>query len=181
VATYAGIGSRQTPELVLDLMFHLAGHLARLGWTLRTGGAQGADQAFQRGASEARGLIELYLPWDTYESDALVPLLTPETAILPEPSAAAWELASIYHPIWEKLKQGAQKLHARNCHQVLGLGLNELVDVLICWTPDGSLDGAGGKSGGTGMALRVASANGRPLVINLAIEQHFAYALKLLV
>jgi hypothetical protein len=181
LSVYAGIGSRQTPDHVLTMMSTLGSYLAGLGWTLRTGGAQGADQAFQRGAASARGDIELYLPWDSFEVDVLVPLLTPETVILPEPTHEAWVLASEHHPIWERLKQGAQKLHSRNCHQVLGRDLDKPVDALICWTPDGSVDGAGWKTGGTGMALRIARANGSPLVINLAIEQHFNYALSLLI
>lgn len=174
---YAGIGSRQTPENVLALMRDLAGQFARAGWTLRTGGAEGADQAFQVGAAQARGEIELYLPWDKYEANALVPVLTPETCIWPDPSWEAFSLASQYHPIWERLKQGAQKLHARNCHQVLGYDLDQLVNLIVCWTPDGSIDGSGGKTGGTGMALRIARDNGAPLVLNLAVEAHFNYAL----
>ena len=47
---YAGIGSRETPPTVLDLMGRFASQLSIQGWVLRTGMAGGADQAFYRGA-----------------------------------------------------------------------------------------------------------------------------------
>ena len=46
---YAGIGSRETPPKVLDLMTRLAQTLARDGWHLHSGGAHGADTAFADG------------------------------------------------------------------------------------------------------------------------------------
>lgn len=153
-------------------------HLGKQGWILRTGGAPGADQAFQDGAANADGAIELYLPWESFEAASLAPIITAETWIWREPSPAALELAAQHHPAWERLKQGVRKLHARNCHQILGGELNYRVDVVICWTPDGSLDGRGPDTGGTGMALRVARACGSPLVINLARPEHFDFAMK---
>lgn len=179
--TYAGIGSRRTPEHILTVMGALGVVLGLQGWTLRTGGAPGADQAFQGGAARANGPIELFLPWGTFEEDALAPILTAETWIWRDPSPVALEMASKHHPAWPRLKQGAQKLMARNCHQILGGELNSRVDLVVCYTPDGSLNGQGPDTGGTGMALRVAWAHGKPLVINLAIENHLNYILGILV
>ncbi len=68
-SAYAGIGSRQTPPQLLELMTRAATALASQGWTLRTGMAPGADQAFYRGARE-HGPVELYLPWPGFETDA---------------------------------------------------------------------------------------------------------------
>ena len=39
---YAGIGSRETPEAILRLMYRIGATLARNGFTLRSGGAQEA-------------------------------------------------------------------------------------------------------------------------------------------
>lgn len=66
--SYAGIGSRETPASVLDLMSRIARKLGARGWTLRTGGAEGADLAFYAGAydSAPKGLVELCLPWYKY-------------------------------------------------------------------------------------------------------------------
>ena len=62
--TYAGIGSRRTPDDVLEQMTQLAQELGKLGWTLRSGGADGADRAFQDGAEAVGGRREILLPWD---------------------------------------------------------------------------------------------------------------------
>ena len=130
---YAGIGSRQTPKDVLDLMTRLAKCLAREGWTLRSGGAEGADTAFQNGA-RGEGPSFIYRPHHA----------TP----------AAMELAAKFHPAWERCSEYAQKLHARNGFQVLGPRLDQPSKFVVCWTP-----GASG-SGGTGQAIRVAKAYG---------------------
>ena len=61
---YAGIGSRATPESVLADMTKMATWLARTGWHLASGGAEGADTAFAGGAPA--GQRTLYLPWAGY-------------------------------------------------------------------------------------------------------------------
>ena len=46
---YTGVGSRETPSDILEVMESVGYALASQGWTLRSGGAVGADQAFERG------------------------------------------------------------------------------------------------------------------------------------
>ena len=46
---YTGVGSRETPPEVISVMEDAAFRLAGLGFTLRSGKAEGADAAFQRG------------------------------------------------------------------------------------------------------------------------------------
>ena len=168
---YAGIVARRTPPDVLTLMRQLAAALAGEGAVLRTGGAGGADQAFEAGAEIASGAIELFLPWPGFQER--------RGALLERPSAAAHELARRYHPAWHRLSRGARALQARNSHQVLGADLASPVGRVVCWTPDGSLDGRGPRSGGTGQALRVAAAHGIA-VRNLARPEHRAAALRLI-
>ena len=48
--TYAGIGSRRTPPEILRLMERMALILSGAGYTLNSGGAKGADSAFENGA-----------------------------------------------------------------------------------------------------------------------------------
>lgn len=164
---YAGIGSRRTPPAVCDLMVEVARLLAARGWTLRTGGAEGADTAFLSGAllwEPAR--FELYLPWPGFSDQA--------PATLVRPTLRALEIAAPYHVRWQLLKQSERKLLARNVHQVLGADCNSPVPLVICWTPDGSLDGHGPDSGGTGMALRIAAGEAPGVeVINLARDDHW--------
>jgi hypothetical protein len=160
---YAGIGSRSTPDQVLYLMTRAAAELARQGWTLRSGHAPGADQAFEEGAGEH---AEVYLPWPNFEND--VPILG---RAYRRPSLEAAAIAARYHPGWEHLSRGPRALHACNAHQVLGPDLRTPARFVICWTPDGSLDGRGRDTGGTGQALRIAAAAGIT-VFNLALEDH---------
>lgn len=168
---YAGIGSRRTPTDVLDLMTQLATQLAQNGWVLRTGLATGADQAFHRGATKAGTpmAVEVYLPWGGFEEHALCH--GPEEVVFAEPSAEAHTMAARLHPSWPALGRGPRALHARNCHQILGGSLDRPARFVVCWTPDGSLDGSGSKAGGTGQALRVAREHG-VTVFNLARAEH---------
>lgn len=154
---YAGIGSRETPAAALELMERAAAIFACEGWTLRSGGAQGADQAFERGCDLVGGLKQIFLPWRGFE-DNLSPFY--------EPTREASVIAASFHPRWETLSQGARRLHARNAHQVLGANLREPVEFIICWTPKGS------GSGGTGQALRIARSHNIPVIdLGFAIEK----------
>jgi hypothetical protein len=168
---YAGTGSRETPCDVLELIESIAARLARQGWTLRTGMSPGADQAFYRGARDGCGGVELYLPWPDFEAGARLGGDGEEVHVLPRPSEDAYELAARFHPSWEGLSAGARHLLARDGHQVLGADLATPVKFVVCWTPDGSLDGTGPRAGGTGQALRIAHHDGIG-VLNLARPDH---------
>ena len=61
------------------------------------------------------------------------------------------KLASKFHPAWNKLSQGAKKLIARNGYQVLGKDLNDPVELVVCWTQDGKVQG------GTAQAIKIAN------------------------
>jgi predicted Rossmann fold nucleotide-binding protein DprA/Smf involved in DNA uptake len=60
---YAGIGSRETPPDVQKLIFDIADKLAKKGYVLRSGGADGADLTFEAGCDNSNGLKEIFLPW----------------------------------------------------------------------------------------------------------------------
>lgn len=145
---YAGIGSRETPEYIMKLMEQMSAHLAREGCILRSGGAKGADQAFERGCDREGGEKEIYIPWEGFESS---------TSKLIGASNKACQIAEEYHPYWQNLSNGARKLQARNSHQVLGKDLQTPSSFVICYTK-------GGKgAGGTGQAIRIAKANRIPI------------------
>jgi hypothetical protein len=151
-------------------MSAVAARLAVDGWSLRSGGAVGADQAFQAGAAQAGGAIELYLPWPTFQS-ANLDRLGPVTVRLQRPTPAAAAIAERWHPSWDALSPSARSLHARNSHEILGVNLDAASSFVLCWTPDARLDGAGRASGGTGQALRIAVGHGIA-VFNLARPDH---------
>lgn len=180
---YAGIGARETPAEILEAMEVIARGMAETGWTLRTGLSPGADQAFYRGAIEAGGAVELYLPWPGFEEAAACrdaqrghgEPARESVQVLDRPAPAARRMASSFDPSWAELDARTRLLRSRDVHQVLGEGLDDPVAVVICWTPDGSLDGRGPGAGGTGQALRVAHAHGIP-VYNLARPEHLQAA-----
>lgn len=140
---YAGIGSRSTPEPVLQQMRRIAGVLAKLDFTLRSGGADGADLAFEMGCDEASGVKEIYLPWQHFNNN---------DSNLFGVSEAALSMAKAYHPAWDRLSFAAKKLQARNCYQILGKPFDpdSKSKFIVCWTPRGEV------TGGTGQALRMA-------------------------
>jgi hypothetical protein len=134
---YAGIGSRETPLEIKEKIKVVVEHLNSLDYTLRSGGAPGADTFFEEFAEKK----EIYLPWREFNGN---------DSPLYRPIKESMEMAMKYHPNWYRLSVGARKLMARNCQQVLGQNLNLPVDFVVCWTKDG------GKTGGTGQALRIA-------------------------
>lgn len=151
---YTMIGSRSTPQPILDLMFDIAARLGEDGWILRSGGADGADSAGESGANSVGGLTEIYLPWKGFNG---------RSSDLYPPTFDAKLRASRIHPGWDRLSQGAALLHARNVHQILGKNLRIPTQFVICWTP-------GGKPiGGTRTAIVLAEENNIP-VYNLAVE-----------
>lgn len=151
---YTGIGSRETPKDFLLVIHKIALHLADKGYILRSGGADGADKAFEEGCFSAGGSQEIYLPWKGFNGNP-----SPLFKVTKE----ALELAAKIHPSWSKLRQGARKLHARNCYQCIGYDLKTPSDLLICWTKGGA------KIGGTRTAVVLAEQYNIP-VYNLAIE-----------
>ena len=60
---YSGIGSRQTPQHIIDNMIITAEWLATEGYILRSGNANGADVAFGIGCDSVNGSSEIYLPY----------------------------------------------------------------------------------------------------------------------
>ena len=125
---YAGIGSRQTPQDILQRMYGIAKLLETKGFILRSGGAVGADTAFEKGV-KGRGNKTIYKARDA----------TPEA------------IASKYHPAWNRCNNYVKQLMGRNMMIVLGKDLKTPVSFIVCWTIDGR------PIGGTGQALRLAN------------------------
>lgn len=167
---YTGVGSRETPRDIQEKMQDIGYALAKKGFILRSGGADGADINFEIGAltHKVKGkkqLLDIYLPWNGFNKQ--------------EPDAnhfvvgdfdnyeQAWEMASETHPAWDRCSAGAQALHSRNCYQVLGHDLATPSKFLICWSP------VSGDSitGGTRTAWELAKAHNVPC-FNLNIDEH---------
>jgi len=155
---YTGVGSRETPAVILDLMQEVAFKLANNGYVLRSGGADGADLAFQKGWERGNRLTpaEIFIPWDGFNGfshgqDGVVYTLNKMSN-----SQQAERIASEIHPVWDRLSRGAKALHTRNIYQVLGKTLDEPSRFLICYAKPTKT----GVSGGTNTAVQVALQHG---------------------
>lgn len=168
---YAGIGSRATPKEVMKEMTLLAKHLGRLGMVLRSGGADGADGAFETGCDSVSGPKEIFLPWQNFNKNSSPNFEIPELA---------YDISAKYHPSWVRLKTPTRRLMARNAQQVLGKDLDSPSSFVICWTPDGCAhhDTRTQETGGTGQAISIASAYNIP-VYNLENKQSYDEMVKL--
>lgn len=192
---YSGIGSRETPENVLSIMENAAYRLARMGFVLRSGKAAGADAAFQSGVQRYVNtsnikffghLAEIYIPWKGFRGgDGLIDDwdLLPDVLDKQYPghSEMRWEWVKEVHGGWEKLSQGARKLHERNVHQLFGqnLGnayLNQSKFVLYYALETKS----GNPKGGTATAVNLAKKQGIR-TLNLLHEKNHEVLEKFLV
>lgn len=150
---YTGVGSRSTPRMVRDHMMGIALALGYEGYTLRSGGAEGADAAFEYGANLGYFPKQVFRPIG--ERSAPTDWISHYAS---SDWAAAAEIAGQTHPAWHRCNQYARDLHTRNVFQVLGHDLNTPSEFLICWTPDGATTAreCTMRTGGTGMAIRIA-------------------------
>lgn len=156
---YAGIGSRETPSEILYSMEEIAEYMSSFDWTLRSGGANGADSAFEKMAK----LKEVYLPWKGFNrsNSPLYGIL--DTKVV-EISRKVWndrfEKGGVVCS-WDSLKETTKLMMIRNCYQILGQNLTNPSKLVICWTKDGE------ETGGTGQALWLAK------MINESIKVHY--------
>ena len=145
---YAGIGTRKTPSHIIDIMYKTAIILSINGFVCNTGAAKGAEQIFAKGAVSGNGLVNLMLPWPSYEKkwiDNLIKL-HPEKVLkwlLAKSNKEAFESVRL-HPSYTTLSQAVIKLHARN------FMILKKAQFVVCYTPGGK------EIGGTGQAIRIA-------------------------
>lgn len=152
---YSGIGSRKTPQNMCLKMTHIASQLEESGWLLRSGHAEGADQAFEIGTRKS----EIHLPWEGYENAAHG---YPYRVIRPRPEIQ--DIARRYHPKWDELSNPVKLLMCRNVTIVLGEDLETHSKMVICWTEGGRL------KGGTAHGMKIAYAYDIP-VFNIALPE----------
>lgn len=147
----ACVGSRETPPVVLKWVEATGAALVRAGYTLVSGNAHGADQAWARGGNSMDPTrVELCLPWESFEATAIhgrnvvciVDFANSEHNKHVDQVKAT-------HPSFGRLTDAALRLHARNAMIVEGTHL-----VL------GALNPAKPGGGGTGSAFRIAQRQG---------------------
>lgn len=142
---YTGIGSRQTPPKILLEMTKIAEINKKKGYRLRSGGAIGADQAFQAGCG---GNADIFIP---------NPLLYP-TDQWEYWKTLASEVCSSFGLKLNSMRSYTQFLIIRNMGQIVGRHGEEDSSMVYCWTPNGKL------IGGTRYALRLAEMRNIPIL-----------------
>ena len=148
---YAGIGSRQTPIKVQDIMIQIAKELEKKGYKLRSGHAKGADLAFEQGVFFT-SKQEIFTASD-------------------EISKMVIDIAKEIHPNPHSINRYTNpdfiwRLMGRNTYQIFGEHLDTPVDFVLAWTPDGATSTKTRtiRTGGTGQAIDMASRKGIPVI-----------------
>ena len=131
-------------------MEDVASKLSKMNFILRSGGADGADNAFEIGAGNNKNIF--------YASDA---------------NQEAMDIAAKYHQSWDSMSMFAKRLHGRNAFQILGKNLDNPSTFILCWSSDGCIchEERSRSTGGTGTAISIASVNNVP-VYNLKRQDH---------
>lgn len=131
---YSGIGSRETPNEILDDMFVLGVWFAELGYTLRSGNANGADVAFGRGCDYVDGNSEIYLPYDNFNGGCRNSIHVKNSKLLKRASTIMKSLKSQMYT-WNSRNT---PYHQRNVFQVIGVNLNTQSSFVVCYTDTGA-------------------------------------------
>ena len=157
------IGSRQLEQKQeyfedIKLCYNVCMRLAQLGVTFTSGLCEiGMDGIAQKAYSKT---VDLGLAKESQFEVYVADQYNIRRSTLPRKHLAivrnkdliseTERIASEVHPAWDRCNEWARGMHSRNCHQILGYDLQSPVDAVICWTPDGKIQG------GTATAIRIA-------------------------
>ena len=162
---YTGVGSREIPEDVFNIFRMVGRTLARKGFILRSGSADGSDRAFELGASDVDpNLTEIYLPNSDFKSYRRIvgvnylPLVEGEI----ENAEKIYSTPTNKHkdgimPWFNKIQRYNQEFHARNVLQVTG---RNGVDSSFCIYYAPAVNG--NVVGGTRSAVELCRSKGIP-------------------
>lgn len=109
------IGSRNITEKEKERLYKLAKVYHDRGYTLRSGGAHGADSIVNEFQN-----VEIIIPWNGFNGLRHDGRRIFELSQLKD-NARAKELVIKIHPAPKKLTEGAMKLHMRNIYQITGV------------------------------------------------------------
>lgn len=140
IKLYTGIGSRKTPASMLTNITNIAKSLDSMGYILRTGNAQGADNAFRLGTGKQTPCVYYPNPKD----------------FDPTMWQRAKDIVSQYCTECDLYRMApyVQNLLIRNMFQVTGSSLNSPTSMVICYSPVS--DPCNKDGGGTRYACRYA-------------------------
>lgn len=130
--SFTVVGSKGTRDEVMELGYLLSVVLLEAGWQGYSGNAPGMDKVLNRAMLKTNAFNGyVFLPWPKFETrdlpDRCFDSFTITTPIGEECDKIIKELI----PWYDKLSQGAKKLHSRNVKQVKGKDLKTLSNLVI--------------------------------------------------
>jgi len=155
---YAVTGNRDMPAHLVTKMIELVKKLEGLGYTLRTGGLEGIEEAVEN-AAMIETKKEVILPFRDFNQ---------KKSKFTYVSDRAHAVAKLFFPSYDTIKKGAQLFLAKNARLVMGNNMVSPALFLLCWTEDG-VEAARDRTmrtGFTGHPIAIASTIGIP-VFNL--------------
>ena len=159
------IGSRDLERQVqyqkdIQLCYDVAYRLAELGIIMTSGlCTDGMDGIAQKAYSQAvldgkanTSQFEVYVA--EQKNINASPLPNKHLAIIRNPKLVKEThqmcLKVMGESHWNRCNDWAKGMHSRNCHQIFGYDLKSPVNAVICWTPNGNIQG------GTATAIKLA-------------------------
>ena len=149
------IGTRSLSAGWKQLIVEFSRGMAEAEWMIRSGAAEGCDQAWTEGFTHRASSVSLYLPWPTFNKSYW---FGSGYRIQHNPTEEGARIARDSISYWDSLKQGAKKLYARNSHIILGPDCRKPSDLVVAYTTTGD------DRGGTGQAIRIARAKQIPVL-----------------
>lgn len=125
--TYCATGNMEIGMKVKNILVEIGRVLALNGYTLRSGGAPGAESAFEEGCDSVGGKKEIYLPFEGYnnKTTGVVTDMTNEEEAI--------KIAQRYYLLWFKLSNKVKQMLTRYSWAVLGRNLDDPVDFVIAY------------------------------------------------
>ena len=149
---YAGIGHRNTPEKVRDMMTNIGSQLAQMGFILRSGNAIGADQAWEEGVT--RKMKEIFIVSRKHSCPF---------GIIPKFTQEQWDFVVSHYPggskAFGKQNEYVQKLFLRNLNILCGKNLDDKVDFVAYWHEGEHCDGGTGHTVAMAKTLEIPCLN----------------------
>lgn len=122
---YAGLSNPDTPEAIQVQMKKMAVYLEEQGYTLRTNGGKGGEEALEAAVK----IKEIHLPWKKFND---------HDSKFNKTTDSAKSVIRNFAPSFDTLKPAVQIIVASKAHVILGKDLQNPVKFLICWTQDGA-------------------------------------------
>jgi hypothetical protein len=177
----AGVGSREVPESILEIMIRLGRTYTDLGFQMSSGDAWDSDRAFLYGAKQSRRYSEVgarvYLNKDGVNRRYVEenPFYIDASKFDSTTQATARSMACYARDGFGGLNEFGIQLHTRNVYQIHGESLTDTISAIWFYAEP---DGRNKVSGGTNTAFQLAKIAKVPLIENLYYADTVERALK---